>query len=254
MIEVHIGTIFPEFFESPLKVGNLRRAIEKELLKVVLHNLRDYTSDPHRKLDDRPYGGGSGMVMKPEPFFNLAFSLANSKSLEKVRQELEIILLTPRGVLFNQEHAILLSRIKRKMLFLCGRYEGIDERVAEHLATMQISIGDYVLSGGETAVLTVLDAIVRLIPGVVGDFESVEEESFQQSLLEYPQYTRPEDYLGFKVPKVLLSGNHRLIKAWRLERQIRDTKERRPDLFEKFISKPENKELVKKFLRKKNNF
>jgi len=251
MMEVHIGTIFPEFFESPLKIGNLRRATEKGLLKVVLHNLRDYSSDPHRKVDDRPYGGGPGMVMTPEPFFKLAFNIARTTSLEEVKNEFEIILFTPRGELFTQNTAVELANLTKKMLFLCGRYEGIDERVAKHLATRELSIGDFVLSGGEPAALVVLDAVVRLIPGVVGDQESIKDESFEKYLLEYPQYTRPDDFLGFKVPGVLLSGNHRLIKAWRLERQIKDTYERRPDLFEKFLSDPENKKLVEKFFGKK---
>jgi len=251
MIEIHIGTIFPEFFESPLKIGNLKRAIEKGLLNVFLHNLRDYTSDPHRKVDDRPYGGGPGMVMSPEPFFKLAFNIANTESLEKVRNKLEIVLFTPRGELFTQKTAVELAQLNKKLLFLCGRYEGIDERVAEYLATRELSIGDFVLSGGEPAALVVMDAVVRLIPGVVGDQESVKDESFEKHLLEYPQYTRPEDFLGFKVPRVLLSGNHRLIKVWRLEKQIKDTYRRRPDLFEKFLSDPENKKLVEKFFRKK---
>lgn len=248
MLKIHIGTIFPEFFSSPLNVGNLKRAFEKKLVEIKVHNLRDYTSDPHKKVDDRPYGGGSGMVMMPEPFFNLCFSILGTNDLNEAKKKAEILLLTPRGKLFNQAMAKKLSETDKELIILCGRYEGVDERVAEHLATMQVSIGDYVLSGGEPAALVILDSLVRLVPGVVGDYESILDESFEENLLEYPQYTRPEDFMGFSVPKVLLSGNHRLIESFRMKRRLIDTLERRPDLFEKFLSSPANKEIVKKYL------
>lgn len=248
MFEIHVGTIFPEFFDSPLSVGNIRRAQEKGIVRISLHNLRDYTSDPHRKVDDRPYGGGAGMVMMPEPFFKLCLSITDTNSPEEARKSAEIILLTPRGKLFTQKTARELSTSSKPLIFLCGRYEGIDERVAEHLATRQISIGDFVLSGGEAAALTIIDSIVRLLPGVVGDEESLEEESFEEYLLEYPQYTRPEDFMGLKVPRILLSGNHRLIEAYRLKRRLLDTFNRRPDLFKKFVEKKGNKEIVEKIL------
>lgn len=248
MLEIHIGTIFPEFFTSPLKVGNIRRALEKSLLKISVHDLRDFTSDPHRKVDDRPYGGGSGMVMMPEPFFNLCFHISGTCEVEEVRKRSEIVLFTPRGKVFNQKTAIALATSKKPLILLCGRYEGVDERVAEHLATMQISLGDFILSGGEPAALAVIDAISRLIPGVVGDRESLADESFESNLLEYPQYTRPENFMGFKVPKVLLSGNHRLIEAFRLKQRLTDTMNRRPDLFKKFLDDEKNRELARKFL------
>ncbi|MCX7832344.1 MAG: tRNA (guanosine(37)-N1)-methyltransferase TrmD [Actinobacteria bacterium] len=249
MLEIHIATIFPEFFNSSLRVGNIKRSLEKNLVHIEIHNLRDFTSDPHKKVDDKPYGGGSGMVMTPEPFFKLCFHITGTETPEDARNLAEIILLTPRGKLFDQATAEELSKTKKKLIFLCGRYEGIDERVAEYLSTRQISIGDYVLSGGEPAALVIIDAIVRLIPGVVGDYESVEKESFSENLLEYPQYTRPENFMGYKVPKILLSGNHRLIDAYRLERRIIDTYNRRPDLFEKFIQKKENLDIARRFLR-----
>lgn len=248
MLEIHIATIFPDFFDSPLKVGNIKKALEKKLVCVEIHNLRDYSSDPHKKVDDKPYGGGSGMVMTPEPFFKLCFHLTNTKTPEDAKNHAEIILLTPRGNIFNQAAAEDLSKTKKKLIFLCGRYEGIDERVAEHLSTRQLSIGDYIISGGEPAALVIIDAIVRLIPGVVGDYESVEKESFSENLLEYPQYTRPENFMGYKVPRILLSGNHRLIDIYRLERRILDTYNRRPDLFKKFIQKKENFDIAKRFL------
>lgn len=243
----HIATIFPEFFDSPLKVGNISRAIEKGLLEVLIHNIRDYTTDPRGKVDDKPYGGGPGMVMSPEPFFRLCMSIAESDEVEAVKQKIDIILLTPRGVPFSQKIATEIAASSKPKVILCGRYEGIDNRVAEALATREISIGDYVLSGGEPAALVILDAIVRLIPGVVGSPESILEESLSEGLLEYPQYTRPEEFMGFKVPPVLTSGNHRLINIWRLRRQIIETFYRRPDLFERFI---ENEDKLKEVEKK----
>lgn len=248
MLEIHIGTIFPEFFSSPLAVGNIKRAIQKSLMKIFIHDLRDFTPDPHRKVDDRPYGGGSGMVMLPEPFFRLCFHISGTDELEMVKNKNEIVLFTPRGEVFNQKTALELARSTKPLIFLCGRYEGIDERVAEHLATKQISLGDFILSGGEPAALAVVDAITRLIPGVVGDKESLSEESFDKDLLEYPQYTRPEVFLGFGVPKVLLSGNHRLIESYRFRQRLIDTMKRRPDLFKRFLQDEKNLELARKYL------
>lgn len=232
-LEFHIGTIFPEFFEGPLSVGIERIAREKNLVDFKIHNFRDYTPDKHKKVDDRPFGGGPGMVMRPEPFFNLVFSIVGSKNIEEIKRRAEIVLLSPRGKLFNQKVAEDISRSRKgKIILLCGRYEGIDNRVSEYLANMEISIGDYVLSGGEVACLVIIDTIVRLLEGALGHKESKEEESYVRGLLEYPQYTRPEEYAGMKVPDILLSGNHRLIRNWRLRRSILDTVERRPDLIE----------------------
>lgn len=230
MKDIHVATIFPEFFEGPLSVGLERIAREIGVARFHLHQLRDYSPDRHGKVDDRPFGGGPGMVMRPEPFFELCFALTGSRDLEHVRDQLDIVLLTPRGLPFTQQAAEALARSPKPLVLLCGRYEGVDERVARHLATECVSVGDYVLSGGEPAALVVIDAIVRLLPGVTGCEESVVEESHSRGLLEYPQYTRPERYLGFGVPDVLLSGNHRLIANWRLTRMLADTLALRPDL------------------------
>lgn len=230
-LEFHIGTIFPEFFESPLSVGIERIARVKKLVDFKVHNLRDYSPDKHKKVDDRPFGGGPGMVMRPEPFFNMVYQICGTDNLQEIKDKAEIILLTPRGELFNQKLAEEIANTKKeKVIFLCGRYEGVDNRVSEYLATREISVGDYVLSGGEPACLVVIDACVRLIKGALGCEKSKEEESYTRGLLEYPQYTRPEDYLGMKVPAVLLSGNHRLIRNWRIRKSILDTLKRRPDL------------------------
>lgn len=242
-LRIIIGTIFPEFFTGPFAVGNIRRAIDAGKMIVEVENLRDYTSDRHKKVDDKPFGGGPGMVMKAEPFFNLCFKKLDASTAEECREKARIVLFTPRGHLLSQEKVIELSQADNLVL-LCGRYEGVDNRVAEHLATDEISIGDYVLSGGEPAAVVIIDAIARLIPGVVGDSESLAEESFSDYLLEYPQYTRPEVFSGYRVPEELTSGNHRLIEAWRMRRRIIDTYQRRPDLLEKARRNPDLKALI----------
>lgn len=246
--QIHIATIFPDYFDSVLSYGNIKRAIEKGLLDVKIHNVRDYTDDPHRKVDDKPYGGGPGMVMMAQPFFSLCMKLLEVKTPFECKNNADIVLLTPRGKVYTQDTAERLAKSDKPLILLCGRYEGIDNRVAEALATEEISIGDYVLSGGEPAAVVILDSIVRLIPGVVGRMESTEVESFSDCLLEYPQYTRPETIYGLRVPEVLLSGNHRLIDAWRMRKRILDTKERRPDLFEKAINNKELKKIIDKYL------
>ncbi len=217
-----IFTLFPGMFEGPLRESILRRAQERELLSVALHNIRDATTDRHHVVDDYPYGGGAGMVMKPEPIF---------AAVEAVYQGGPIILLTPAGRLFTQEIAQELAREPRVTL-LCGHYEGVDERVREHLVTDELSIGDYVLTGGELAAMVVVDAVSRLMPGVLAN-ESTQEESHSSGLLEYPQYTRPPEFRGWRVPDILLSGHHEQIARWRRKQSLRLTRERRPDLFAK---------------------
>ena len=217
-----IFTLFPGMFQGPMTESILKRAQERGLLSIALHNIRDSTTDKHHIVDDYPYGGGAGMVMKPDPIF---------ASIEAVYAGGPIILLTPQGRLFNQHIAQELSQQPRLTL-LCGHYEGIDERVIEHLVTDEISIGDYVLTGGELAAMIVVDAIARLIPGVVTD-ESIQDESHSSGLLEYPHYTRPPEFRGWPVPDVLLSGHHEQIARWRRKESLRRTRERRPDLFEK---------------------
>ena len=217
-----IFTLFPGMFEGPLRESILRRAQERELLSVALHNIRDATTDRHHVVDDYPYGGGAGIVMKPEPIF---------AAVEAVYQGGPIILLTPAGRLFTQEIAQELAREPRVTL-LCGHYEGVDERVREHLVTDELSIGDYVLTGGELAAMVVVDAVSRLMPGVLAN-ESTQEESHSSGLLEYPQYTRPPEFRGWRVPDILLSGHHEQIARWRRKQSLRLTRERRPDLFAK---------------------
>jgi tRNA (guanine37-N1)-methyltransferase len=217
-----IFTLFPGMFQGPLTESILKRAQERGLLSIALHNIRDATTDKHHIVDDYPYGGGAGMVMKPDPIF---------ASVEAVYQSGPIILLTPQGRLFNQHIAQELSQQPRLTL-LCGHYEGVDERVIEHLVTDELSIGDYVLTGGELAAMIVVDAVTRLIPGVVTD-ESIQEESHSSGLLEYPHYTRPPEYRGWPVPDVLLSGHHEQIARWRRKESLRRTRQRRPDLFAK---------------------
>jgi tRNA (guanine37-N1)-methyltransferase len=217
-----IFTLFPAMFQGPLTESILKRAQECGLLSIILHNIRDVTTDKHHIVDDYPYGGGAGMVMKPEPIF---------AAIEAVYQGGPIILLTPQGRLFNQQIARTLAQESRITL-LCGHYEGIDERVRQHLATDELSIGDYVLTGGELAAMVVVDAVSRLLPGVLAQ-DSTHEESHSANLLEYPQYTRPPEFRGWRVPDILLSGHHEQIARWRRKESLRRTRQRRPDLFAK---------------------
>ncbi len=222
-----ILTIFPDIFSAYLGESILKRAAEKGLIDVGIYNLRDFTSDRHRTVDDYPYGGGSGMVMKIEPIYNAVNSI-NADGLSR-----KVILLSPQGRTFDQEMAESLSRDNSRLLFICGRYEGIDERVRELVVDEEISIGDYILTGGELAALVIIDSIARLIPGVLGDEDSVKDESFSWGILDYPHYTRPAEFKGLKVPDVLLSGNHREISRWRRREAIRRTFLRRSDLLQK---------------------
>ncbi|HWS84339.1 MAG TPA: tRNA (guanosine(37)-N1)-methyltransferase TrmD [Ktedonobacteraceae bacterium] len=217
-----IFTLFPAMFHGPFTESILKRAQERGLLSVALHNIRDATTDKHHIVDDYPYGGGAGMVMKPEPIF---------AAIETVYQGGPIVYLTPQGRLFNQQIAQQLAQEPRITL-LCGHYEGIDERVCQHLVTDEISIGDYVLTGGELAAMIVVDAVSRLLPGVLAD-DSPQEESHSSHMLEYPQYTRPPDFRGWRVPDILLSGHHENVARWRRKESLRRTRQRRPDLFAK---------------------
>jgi tRNA (guanine37-N1)-methyltransferase len=231
-----IFTLFPDMFQGPFAESILKRAQERGLLSIALHNIRAITTDKHHIVDDYPYGGGVGMVMKPEPIF---------AAIEAVYESGPIILLTPQGRLFNQQIARALAQEQRVTL-LCGHYEGIDERVRQHLVTDEISIGDYVLTGGELAAMVVVDVVSRLIPGVLGADASIQEESHSENLLEYPHYTRPPEFRGWRVPDILLSGHHAQVTRWRHKESLRRTRLRRPDLFEKVeLSSKLDKQLLR---------
>jgi len=226
-------------FQSPFSAGIFKRAIDRKLVEVNIHNIRDYTHDKHHIVDDYAYGGGAGMILKPEPIFEAVESIKSDKGVGA----LPIILLTPQGRLFSQQIAQELSKYSH-LILICGHYEGVDERVRENLVTDEISIGDYVLSGGELAAMVVVDAVVRLLPGVLGSEASPLDESHTTGLLEYPQYTRPAIYRGWSVPEILLSGNHAQINKWRYEQAILRTLERRPELLDKANLSAEERRLV----------
>jgi tRNA (guanine37-N1)-methyltransferase len=244
-------TIFPEFFAGPLDYGIVRRAREARLIETRVHDLREFTHDRHRTVDDRPFGGGEGMVMKPEPFFEAVESLLGSGSA-RAPGGTEIVLLSAAGKLFRQETARRFAKLERIVL-LCGRYEGVDERVAEHLATEELSIGDFVLSGGELPAAMILDAVTRLIPGALGNEDSAVNESFgelegnvkestcpaasdshakNRGILDFPHYTRPQNFRGWEVPEVLIGGNHEEIRLWRRKKALEKTLRNRPELVE----------------------
>ncbi len=226
-MQIDVFTLFPDVLETYLRSSVLGRAQEAGLICVCQHNIRDFTTDRHRTTDDEPYGGGGGMVMKPEPIFAAVESV-----LGENHGQAPVILLTPQGRAFTQAIARQLALLPRIAL-ICGRYEGIDERVRQHLATDEISIGDYILTGGELPALVLIDSIARLLPGALGDEDAAEKDSYSNGLLEYPHYTRPAVYRGWQVPEVLLSGNHARIAAWRRNESLRRTFSRRPDLLEK---------------------
>ncbi len=219
-----ILTIFPAMFSSPLEESIVGKARERGLIRVRMHNIRDWATDKHQMTDDRPFGGGEGMVMKPDPI------VAALRSIKEDGPPATVILLSPQGRLFSQQIARELSLLPRIML-VCGRYEGVDERVAEHFTDDQISIGDYILTGGEIAAMVILDAVTRLLPGALGNVDSASADSFSEPVLEYPQYTRPQDFEGWSVPEILLSGNHDKIRRWRRAQALLRTRARRPDLF-----------------------
>ncbi|MDX2212515.1 MAG: tRNA (guanosine(37)-N1)-methyltransferase TrmD [Oculatellaceae cyanobacterium bins.114] len=225
-----IITLFPDFFTSPLSSGLLGKALARQIATVSLINPRDFALDKHRRVDDEPYGGGVGMLMKPEP----VFAAIESVPILPPRQ---VILMTPQGQTMNQKLFQELSTNFDQLVVICGHYEGLDERVL-HLVNREISLGDFVLTCGEIPALALLNGVIRLLPGTVGKVESLKAESFEAGLLDYPQYTRPAEFQGLKVPEVLLSGNHQAIAQWRREQQIQRTRERRPDLYEAWLNQP----------------
>jgi tRNA (guanine37-N1)-methyltransferase len=229
MLRIDILTLFPEAFAGYLEHSIIGRAIQRQVVDVRLHNIRSFTHDRHHTVDDYCYGGGAGMVMKPEPLFEAVESLRGEIGSES---GYPVVLLTPQGRLFDQELAGSYAA-QDNVIMICGHYEGVDERVAEHLVTDQVSIGDYLLSGGEPAAMAIMDCVVRLLPGAIGSELSLAEESHIGGLLEYPQYTRPPEFRGWKVPDVLLSGNHKEISDWRRRQSVLRTARRRPDLLRK---------------------
>ncbi len=230
MLRFDIITIFPEFFDEVIDCGILRRARNAGLVEVKAHDLRQWTTDKHHVVDDRPFGGGDGMILKPEPIFAGVEALTGASRKEDLPAKTRVMLLSAQGEVFSQALAQDISQNLSHVILLCGRYEGVDERVTEALVTHEVSIGDYVLSGGEPAAVVVVDAVVRLLPGALGSETSAVYESFSEGLLDHPQYTRPPEFRGMKVPDVLLSGNHAEIERWRKEAAIEKTRRKRPDL------------------------
>jgi tRNA (guanine37-N1)-methyltransferase len=236
MMRIDILTIFPEMFAGPLHESILKIAQERGLVSIRVLDLRDYTTDKHQVTDDYQYGGGAGMVMKPEPWFKAVRALSEGSRTK-------VILLSPQGRRFDQKAANELAQ-SGHLLLLCGRYKDVDERVRSGLVDLEISIGDYVLSGGELAGMVVVDSVVRLLPGVLSDLDSAMGDSFQSGLLDHPHYTRPQEFEGMKVPDVLCSGNHEVIRRWRRKESLRRTLERRPDLLESFEKSTEDEKLL----------
>jgi tRNA (guanine37-N1)-methyltransferase len=243
VIEFEILSIFPEMFASPLNFSLLKKAQERGLVNIHLHNIRDWADDKHNMTDDAPYGGGCGMVMKVEPVEKALNEIRNPEGVSKV------VLMTPQGEVLNQKIAAELAGEKR-IIIICGRYEGVDERIREHLVDREISIGDYILTGGELPALVLIDAVCRFIPDVLGNPESTQSESFSINLLEYPQYTRPAEYKSWVVPDVLLSGNHAEIELWRKKESLKRTYQRRPDLLKNIKLSAADKKILDKIKQK----
>jgi tRNA (guanine37-N1)-methyltransferase len=229
-MRIDILTLFPQFFETPLTSAIFQRAKDKGLASFNTYNIRDYTHDKHHVVDDYPFGGGAGMLLKPEPVFEALEDVLKDRRPDE--EPVPVILTTPQGKQFSQPLAYRLAEHKR-IVILCGHYEGVDDRVRQHIVTEEVSIGDYVLSGGELPALVIADAVVRLLPGVLGSDESAAEDSHSDGLLEYPQFTRPAEFRGWSVPEILLSGNHAKIAVWRREQSLIRTAEQRPDLLSK---------------------
>lgn len=240
MINFHVLTLFPDMVLNGLNTSIIGRAVENNIIKIGATDIRDFSTNKHLKVDDYPYGGGAGMVMQPEPVY---------KAYEHVRKDMQgsvrVLYMTPQGKRFDHEMSRELAK-EDNLIFLCGHYEGIDERVLEMIVTDNVSIGDYVLTGGELPAMVMIDSISRNVPGVLNNDVSAEFETFHDNLLEYPQYTRPPEFMGKKVPDVLLSGNHKLINEWRLEQSITRTKEHRPDMYEKYMIENPPKEKKKR--------
>ena len=240
-MRIDVITIFPEMIASVVKYGVISRAQETGLLKIAVHNLRDFAHDRHRSVDDYCYGGGAGMLMKPEPLFEAVRTILGAYA--PGTPNAKIILLSPQGELFSQEMARRLS-LEDHLVMICGRYKGVDERVRQSLVTDEISIGDYVLSGGEIPALAVIDAVSRLIPGVLGNYESAQDDSFSDGILDSPHYTRPAEYQGMRVPEVLLSGDHEKIRKWQRQQALIQTFQRRPDLLKPELLSEEDLEFL----------
>ena len=237
-MKIHVLSLFPPMFEGVFGSSILKKAQDKGAVQLAVTDIREFSENKHKQVDDYPYGGGAGMVLKPEPMFNAVEATTEGR---KPR----VILMCPQGERFTQKKAEELAK-EEDLVFLCGHYEGYDERIREHLVTDEISIGDFVLTGGELAAMTVIDAVVRLLPGVLGQADSHIQDSFSTGLLEHPHYTRPADFRGMKVPDVLLSGNHAKIEEWREEQSLRRTYTRRPDLFDVYELSPKQKQLLEK--------
>jgi len=242
-MQIDILTLFPKMFQSPFSESIFQRAVGQGLVSLSIHDIRDYAHDRHSTADDYTYGGGPGMVLKPEPIFEAVEKISEAARPEAARAGSPVILLTPQGRLFNQAIARELAGYNH-LLLICGHYEGVDERVREHLVTDELSIGDYVLTGGELAAMVVVDSVVRLLPGVLGSEDSARDDSHTTGLLEYPQYTRPEVYRGWAVPEILRSGNHARIAKWRRQQAVLRTLKRRPELLEKASLNSEDKQLI----------
>ena len=225
-------TLFPDIFNSYMNESIMKRAVDKCSIEVYIYNIRDFSNNKHKKVDDYPFGGGAGMLMTPQPIYDAYMHIVNTHDIKNPR----VIYLTPKGKVHSQKIAQDMST-SDDIILLCGHYEGIDQRIIDLIVTDEISIGDYVLTGGELPALILIDSISRLIPGVLSQNESFEEESFKDNLLEYPHYTRPREFMGMKVPDVLLSGNHKKIEQWRYDESVKVTKERRPDLYKKTCKK-----------------
>ena len=240
MINFHVLTLFPDMVLNGLNTSIIGRAVENNIIKIGATDIRDFSTNKHLKVDDYPYGGGAGMVMQPEPVY---------KAYEHVRKDMQgsvrVLYMTPQGKRFDHEMSRELAK-EDNLIFLCGHYEGIDERALEKIVTDYVSIGDYVLTGGELPAMVVIDAVSRLVPGVLNNKESAETESFENGLLEYPQYTRPVEFEGMRVPDILLSGHHGNVDAWRLEKSVERTKKYRPDLYEAYVKEQESLQDKKK--------
>lgn len=237
MLRFDVVTIFPDFFREAFDYGITRRALAAGLVATKAHDLRNWATDRYRTVDDRPFGGGDGMVLKADPIFSAVQDLTGFNRRGDYPKGTRVVLLSPQGQVFTQALAADLATDARQVVLICGRYEGVDERVAEALVTDEISIGDYVLSGGEPAAIVVIDAVVRLLPGALGSETSATNESFSDGLLDYPQYTRPPEYDGLRVPDLLLKGNHAEIASWRREEALKKTERNRPDLLKSFRAK-----------------